>query len=421
MPHRPPSPERPLAVYLGQDCTDSAVIRRIASFEAAGLRVLGLTFRRRKFNAGFEPDWANVDLGTTVDRNYLARIPRLLGACRRILRARRRLRPAAFFYARNIDQGLLALWARRVAGSRAPVAYEVLDVQRIFTKRGLLPAAFRWVERRLLDRIQLLVVSSPAYVREYFEPVQRYRGEWALLENKICGPQLRRYEPPADRPRRRRHPAVPPEDGRWVVGWFGTLRCPTSLHMLARIAAALPDRVRVELRGLPTETGLDYFLGVVDRRPNMDYRGEYFSPRDLEAIYGGIHLAWCFDFLDAGTNSRWLLPNRLYDAGYHDVPVLAAADTETGARVREHKLGWAIEPPYEENLIRFLRDLTPEAYHERRDAVAGLPRGMFLDDDDTSALVRRLLTPGAGRRTRPTTPAAARRDRRWLPSRESPS
>ena len=413
MPRRPPSPERPLAVYLGQDCTDSGLIRRIASFEAAGLRVLGLTFRRRKFNVDFQPDWTNIDLGMTVDRNYLARVPRLLGACWKILRARRRLRPAAFFYARNIDLGVLALWARWVAGARAPVAYEVLDVQEIFTKRGLLPAAFRWAERRLLDRVQLLVVSSPAYVREYFEPVQRYRGEWTLLENKICGPQLRRYEPPAPVDRPRRHPAVPPGDGRWVIGWFGTLRCPTSLYMLARIAAALPDRVRVELRGLPTETGLDYFLGVVDRHPNMDYRGEYFSPRDLGAIYGGIHLAWCFDFLDAEMNSRWLLPNRLYDAGYHGVPVLAPADTETGARVREHGLGWVIEPPYEENLLRFLRDLTPEAYRGRRDAVSRLPYGMFLDDADTAALVRRLLT-------RPKT-AAARRDRRWLPSPESPS
>src|SRR5690606_10441994 len=94
-------------------------------------------------------------------------------------------READFFYARNIDMCALALAGRSIAGSRAPLVYEVLDVQRIFLGERIVSRLFRWAERRLLRQCDLLVISSPGFDRHYFRSVQGYRGRLFLLENKI--------------------------------------------------------------------------------------------------------------------------------------------------------------------------------------------------------------------------------------------
>src|SRR3546814_8211050 len=78
----------------------------------------------------------------------------------------------------------LALAGKRLSGARAPLIYEVLDVQRVFLGSGPVSRLFRWAERQLLKRSDLLVVSSPGFDRHYFRSVQGYRGRLFLLENR---------------------------------------------------------------------------------------------------------------------------------------------------------------------------------------------------------------------------------------------
>src|SRR3546814_1838415 len=111
---------------------------------------------------------------------------------------------------------------------------------------------FRWAERQLLKRSDLLVVSSPGFDRHYFRSVQGYRGRLFLLENKISFAQASAVARP--RPDVAAAGAPPAAPQKWVIGWFGTLRCRKRLAMLCRIAAALPDKVEIYLRGVPTET-----------------------------------------------------------------------------------------------------------------------------------------------------------------------
>lgn len=389
----------PIAAYFGPDCTDSAVIRRIGSLRQEGLRVIGFTFRRRRFNRDYQPDWENVALGVARDADYRARAWALLRAIPRVAARRRRLRRAALFYARNLDLALLAVVARGISRSRAPLAYEVLDVRPALLGDGWRARLMRAAERVVLARAQLLVVSSPAFVREYFAPVQGYRGDWFLLENKIHGPQLRASTRRGDGRAAADLEGLRP--GRLVIGWFGTLRCPRSLDMLAELCRALPGRVAVYLRGYPTETGLEPFLAEVERHPNMVYGGEFASPADLPDIYGAIDLAWCFDYLEPEGNSRWLLPNRLYDAGYFNVPALAETGTETGRVVEERGLGWTVAEPVVPNLTRLLGALDDALLARRREHIATLPRSLFCDEDDTGQLLRALMPAAPDTRKTP--------------------
>lgn len=379
--------------FFGHDCTELTVIKRARAFAAAGHEVQGFTFRRERLNRGYRPEWPDLNLGTTADGRYGQRLLKLAQAVVRLAGARHEVRACDLLYARNIDMAALALVARRLAGSRAPLVYEVLDVQRLFTSRGVIGSLLRFVERRLLGRTELLVVSSEAFVRAYFRPIQGFAGRWFLLENKIFGLDAAglRARPAPDQP-----PARPcPPHGPWVIAWLGNLRCPRSPALLRNVAEALGPRVRIEIHGVPVVDGVERFQRRFAGLDNVVYAGEYRGPGDLPAIYRRAHFAWAFDWFEAGANSDWLLPNRLYEAGFFGVPALALAGTETGRRVRDDGLGWAVDEPVAGAVVDLLHHLDEDAYRARRRALLGLPRATFLDDGDTGAMVRAALGSSA--------------------------
>jgi len=380
------SPEiRPLrGVYIGVDATNPTLILRIRSFLRAGVDVSAFTFRRDKFNTGFSPDWNNTHLGRTVDRNYFYRLPALLWALLRILRQGQTVRAADFIYARNMDLLFLGLLARRLTRSRAKLIYEVEDVQEIFFRKTPGAALFRRLERWALRRIDLLVVLSPGFLHGYFEPVQGWQGPSFVLENKL---QLGdRSETPTPLGR-----AWEEITDRWVIGWFGTLRCPKSMALLEEIAGALGPMVEIYTRGYPTETGLDAYLQIVERHPNWSYDGEYVIPNDLEEMYGRVHFSWCLDFLDEYGNSPLLLACRMYQGGFYGAVPLVVAGSEMHRWLARAGIGHAFVPPYGKSIVDFLRSVTPEAYRAERAEIMARRRELFLEDGrDTRALLERI-------------------------------
>ncbi len=385
-------PEQPLSIgYFGHDARETAVQKRILSFTMNGCHVVGFTFCRRDQAERAAVPFENIPLGTTVDRNYLRRLLPLARGLVAALRRARVLRDVDIIQARNLDMFALAIAAKFMSGAKARLVYEVLDVQRILVGKGWASALARTVERQLLKAADLLVVSSPDFMNEYFGPIQNYRGPWHLLQNKISGSQIdaapRAYDRPAD---------APPEPPPWVIGWFGVLRCRRSLDILTAIADELGPKVTIYIRGRLSREDISEvdFLKIVNARSNMVFEGPYASPEDLAAIYGKVHFSWSIDYTDEGANSDWLLPNRLYEGGYFDVVALARKETTTGRMILEHQLGIAFPDPIERSVSDFIRNLEIASYEAQRAAVITKPRSLFVDRTDTIDYLKRLKLLG---------------------------
>jgi succinoglycan biosynthesis protein ExoL len=302
-------------------------------------------------------------------------------------RHRSTYRSADFIYARNIDLLFLGLFAKILTRSNAKLVYEVEDVQEIFFKKTISGAIFRRLEGWALRKIDLLVVLSPGFLRGYFEPVQGYTGPSFVLENKL---QLRD------------HSEEPTQVGRvweeitdrWVIGWFGTLRCAKSMAFLEEIAEALGPRVEIYTRGYPTETGLEAYLQVVDRHTNWTHDGEYTIPDDLEDMYGRVHFSWCLDFLDEHGNSPLLLACRMYQGGFYGAVPLVVRESEMDHWLTRAGIGHAFGPSHVAEIIQFLKDVSPEEYRIERARIMDQRRALFLEDgQDTRAMletIRRL-------------------------------
>ena len=350
-----------------------------------GADVVGLMFKRVRNRPDREPSWLNIDLGATVDRNYLERLPHLAAALATILRHKSDLADCDVLYARNIDMLLLAVATKLLLRLRTIVVYEVLDVQRVLLRENSTGRLMRWAERWLMTRCAMLVVSSPEFVNRYFAPIQRYSGQWRLIENKVGDPLVGSRIPVVEQPHDNSKP--------WVIGWYGVLRCVRSLGALAHIADTLGPRVEILIRGMPSYEDLtqEQIAAACASRPNMKFGGPYRSPEDLPQLYGTIDFAWCVDYLDVGKNSDWLLPNRIYEGGLFAALALARRNTATGRKIEAEGLGWALDEPLEQGVITLLESLTSEAYSRARRRVLDLPTSMFVDLTDTSDLLKDLF------------------------------
>ncbi|MCE9650969.1 MAG: hypothetical protein K8R18_15220 [Parvibaculum sp.] len=368
-------------VFFAPDVTDVSTIKRAEAFRENGFHITVLGFRRSRYNNDYDPRWPYIELGRTLDRNYLQRSAMLLRAVFLLFIARRYVQRGARYYARNIDQLMLAIVSKFLFRRDAAIVYEVLDIQPAFTGAGLYSRLLRLLERFCLRQVSLLVVSSPAFVHEYYEPMQRYRGNWFLLENKLQASAVAEIEPAAASD-------ASPSSYKWTVSYVGLIRGQKTFDLITRLAEKLRGEVLFKFHGILTTVDEEAFREALANNKNMIYCGDYVNPRDLAKVYEGADFVWALDLENMRNNSRWLLPCRLYEAGALGFPCLAVRDFEVGRKIDALDIGWTFKEPFEETLVEFFRTVTDADVARKRERIHALPDAAFVTSDDTSSLCR---------------------------------
>jgi succinoglycan biosynthesis protein ExoL len=364
--------------YFVHDLADPAVAKRVRMLRAGGAEVVVTGFHRGEVAPALDGARA-IDLGRTHDGRFAQRVAKVLGSAFRAGTLRQAVADADVIMARNLEMLLLANVARGLFRREAGLVYECLDVHRLMLSDRWPGRLLRGLERLLMRGAGLLIVSSPAFVRSYFEPRQRLgAGPWRLVENKVFDP----------RPTSAAH--TRPAPGRpWKIGWFGAIRCQRGLDILSDLAARRPDLVEIDIRGRPSRIEFRDFDAQVRATPALRFHGAY-RPDDVPALYGAVHFTWAFDYFEEGANSAWLLPNRIYEGGRHGAVPLAAADVETGAWLAANGLGVLMDDPARQ-LEAALEAMTPARYAQlAAEAAAARPELFSADVEDCRALVRAL-------------------------------
>lgn len=353
--------------FFGHDAADAAVRRRVQGFRDDGLAVTGFTMRRRDDVA---VDWDNVDLGRTFDGAYVQRIKSIFRGARLAAAQRDKLAAADVIYARNLDMLATAFLAKRKARLKTPVIYEALDVHRLLTRKDIIGFLFRRLEGALLRRTRRLVVSSPGFLTQHFEKYHRGQYTATLIENRLAAG--------ADYGARPQLAALPSTTLR--LGWVGVLRCKRSLGLLLDAARSLGPKISIDLHGAPALTEIPDFHARIEGLPNVRFHGRYRSPEDLAAVYAGLDVVWAGDFMEAGYNSVWLLPNRLYEGGYYGVPPISPAGTQTAAWADARAIGFTLPEDLAVTLPALLAQLSADKspITERRTRLLSLPTATFV-------------------------------------------
>jgi succinoglycan biosynthesis protein ExoL len=393
--------------YFVHDLADAAVHRRVRMLKPHAELVL-LGFRRSERPVTEVEGLMPIDLGRTRDARMGQRVAAVLRAAATGRRWQAGLAGVTVFMARQLEMLVLASLARRRIAPGAPLAYECLDIHRLMLDPGPPGIGLRALERLLLRRCATLVVSSPAFLSEHFDRYGSGGPTRLLAENKVLASEL-----PAPMEAglggaglgvaglggaglvdaglvgagAGGRPAGPP----WRIGWFGVIRCQRSLHLLADLARRLPDRVEVIMRGRPSRNVVPDFDAVVAATPGLRFLGAYDRQTELAAIYQDVHFTWAMDFYEAGLNSAWLLPNRLYEGSLNGAVPLALGSVETGRWLERRSCGVRLEEPLDAALAAFFTTLQPADYAARRAEMARLPLADLIDDAASGARFANVL------------------------------
>ncbi|WP_018426039.1 hypothetical protein [Hoeflea sp. 108] len=371
-------------LYLVHDISDPAVRRRVIMLKAGGARLTLAGFRRTKLPLSDIEGVTPIDLGYTRDGRFAQRLGAVAKAAAGIAASLKGEPVPDVILARNLEMLALAKRARCAFGTSAPVVYECLDIHRLVLRDDMVGRALRGAERRLGRDVRLLLTSSPAFVRHYFQKFGQIDAPIELLENKLLelGPK---------------GPVAPTLAGPlaaqpWRIGWFGALRCRKSLELLQTFTESADGAFEVVLRGRPALTEFDDFLGVVDAARHLSFGGTYRNPEDMAAIYGGVHFSWAIDFFEEGLNSTWLLPNRLYEGCRFGTVPIAMAGTETATFLQRQGIGIVLEEASVAALDKALGTMTPERYRALRDQVTACePSTWSCNSSDCRVLVAKLV------------------------------
>lgn len=366
---------RGAVAYFAPDAADPAVHRRVAQWRRAGHDIKAFVFARSSSDSDDTAEFIN--LGYLAHQSRLSRPFALLRALARLWRQRRSLKGTQLFIGRNLDNAVLALITRRLTRSPAPIVYEVLDINDACTGSGASARLLRFIERWLLRRINLLVVSSPHYMSSYYERYYNFSGPWMLFENKI--PQHAKFPI--------RTTLRTTKSRTWRIGWFGYLDDEKSWQLLRQLAERHPLDIEIHVRGRPYNNfDTDRFLTDVAHLRNVTYKGAYKSPDDLSAIYGAVDMVWSSDLNNLGGNSSWLLTNSVYEALYFGKPLISLAGTAVGEFISEYNAGWCLNEPLETDLARLVSELTDTAYLQKCNSIAKIPADRLVESDEISRI-----------------------------------
>jgi len=369
--------------YFVHDLGDPAVARRLAMLRPYLASAIIIGFHRAATPPALVEGWPVLALGRTKDGKLRQRAVAVVQNLFLLPQLRRHLAGTDVIMARQLEMLTLATAARRIHAKSAALVYECLDIHRMMLGTGAASAALRFAEGRLLHAAELLVVSSPAFVEEYFTPRHNFLPPVCLIENKVLQEEIiHGTSAPL--------PPGPP----WRIGWYGVLRCRRSLKLLIALSNALPGQIIVELRGRPARAAIPDFDTLVAAAPHVIFHGAYDRQRDLADMYRSIHFTWAIDFYEAGQNSAWLLPNRLYEGGAYGAVPLAMAGVETGRWLARENAGILFGDSLAEELLAFFSNLSPRAYAATRENLQSIPATHWIDDGtDTQRLLAALTMP----------------------------
>lgn len=378
---------RPRILYIAHDLDDAAIWRRRSMLHEGGAEVDLIGFRRLH-----EPLRAPaIVLGHTSNARMGQRLWAVARARARLRGVLRELTPPDIILARNLETLPLAQAAARWFASDTPprVVYEVLDIHRLMLRDDIIGRSLRLAERRLLRRTDLVLVSSPAFLREYFSALQTAPSAVHLIENRVVSDDAAAVTGPYA-------PQKASPDAPLVIGWFGILRCKTSLHCLDAATRAAPGRLRVVMRGRPALDEIPDFDAIVAANPDLIYGGPYSYPDDLLQIYSEVDLAWLIDQYDTGRNSDWLMPNRFYESGLAGVPPIGLAGTEVAREMRHRQIGVFLDKVAPDAVVKTLAPLNRTRLAELRRAQKEVPRSTWrAGRAEARALVQALWGRGA--------------------------
>ena len=228
------------------------------------------------------------------------------------------------------------------------IAYEVADLpscvfpRRINAAKRLMSFFAHKLEKRLLRKTALMILTSPAYYDFYYG---KFTGPVpVVIQEYIVRPEiLRDYK----------RDSIFPE--AVTMAFYGNMRY---LNMIEAASEAVRrvENARLQLAGF-TQCRSE-LENILVKYPGTEYYG-LFDSEELGAMYGNVDIIYSVYDTD-DINARVLMSNKFYEAVMLGLPVVVAEGTYMASIVSEKGLGYTVSGKAPGELALILKNLDRE-------------------------------------------------------------
>lgn len=308
---------------------DTKDTKRIELLIKAGFDVKVAAFNRHSFVSRM-PKCKTIIIGDIVDGNYIYRLFVMLLS---IFKLRRHIKEADLVYTIGVDLAMFSYLSS--IGLKRSLILDVADIREIQVSKSFSGALVRAIDKFMISKIDLLVVTSKGFVDYYYYKILNKKiNNYILIENKVDY-KINIVQVNEEKSKKIR------------IGYFGVLRDNWTIKLFVNILEKYPDRYEVVLAGINLIKDFD-LIKLSDNYRGFTFLGEYKSPDDLIDIYSSIDIMAVF-YPDYNSSDSWFnakricRSNRFYESCYFKKPIIAFSFTNDGTAVSELDIGLTIE------------------------------------------------------------------------------
>ena len=243
----------------------------------------------------------------------------------------------------------------------AKVDYEISDVIWLYaskTKRKI----FGRIDNFLAGKSRKVVFTTKSFYDTYYNKSVK-EDQVVIAENK-----LETYG--------RVHPIEQMLLDKVRIAYIGAFRYKDIIESLIHTASGNQDLVLNFYGG--THGGS--LMQTIDKATydcqNIFYHGPFKNPDDLEKIYGENNLNFVV-YDNTLENEKVAMPNKFYESGFFNIPIVCATKTYVGQRVSEQGLGWTIDTDVK-SISSFLNTISMEELIECHRNIKKLDKSHFI-------------------------------------------
>jgi succinoglycan biosynthesis protein ExoL len=354
-------------------------LKRVEIISKLSSEVDVYAFHRKNSFPGKQVKFELKSLGIIEHKSYLKRSLLIIKSINKIRQAVKR---TDVIYTFGLDM-LVFGWVSQILSlnKTARLVYEVGDIREILIGEGRINKIVRALEKYLLKRVSVVVVTSNAFATEYFSKIQKSnKPKYHVIENKL---DLHFMQTSHSFEKEQT------ENDVLTIGYFGVLRCDKTWEILKQLAQKGKGKIKISIRGIP---GLKqkHHINDIENIDGIKYGGSYVVPDDLPGMYGNVDIVWA-SYPYQGSkigNWSWAKTIRFYESCYYKVPVFVQKGTEDCKTVNKYGIGICLDLEKINETVDYILNLSEMDVLELGKNIKELPESVYLYSDEHEKLIK---------------------------------
>jgi len=220
------------------------------------------------------------------------------------------------------------------------IYYEISDIMWLY-KFGLTRKLLMYVDACLSKRSIQVIFTSERFYTRYYNFLNS--NKILVLENKF-----KSYN--------KVFPLQTIKEDKIRIAYIGAFRYETIIKYLIEVCSANIEKLDLRFYGDGPNRIIEEIKNSTISNANIYYYGAFKNPDDLGSVYSenNVNFAAYDNTLE---NEQVAMPNKFYESGFFNIPIVCSENTFVGEKVKELNMGWVINPT-KEGIETFFNNLT---------------------------------------------------------------